>query len=88
MCKPTCLEVAPNSMSWGLKNDGNNDKIQSWCKAGSFAYAEYCTICKKEVSVENAGLLQLVQHSKSQKHRQARNVVMNPGQSKLIITQE
>jgi hypothetical protein len=71
-----------------LKDDGNNDKIQSWCKAGSSVYTGYCTLCKKEVSVENAGLLQLVQHSNSQKHRQARNVVMNPGQSKLIITQE
>jgi hypothetical protein len=76
------------NMSWGLKDDGNNDKIQSWCKAGSSVYTGYCTLCKKEVSVENAGLLQLVQHSKSQKHRQARNVVMNPGKSKLIITQE
>ena len=42
------------NMSWGLKNDGNNDKIQSWCKAGSFAYTGYCTLWKKEVSVENS----------------------------------
>lgn len=41
------------NQSWGLKQDGNNDKIESWFKSGSTPYFGYCKLCEKEESVEN-----------------------------------
>lgn len=73
------------NVSWGLKDDANNDKINTWCQAGSTPYNAYCNYCKKEVSVDNSGLAQLVQHSKTTKHKDARKILVNPAQSKLSV---
>ena len=73
--------------SWGSQKDGNGDLINSWCSSSSTSqYFGYCILCKADISVDNSGINQLIQHAKSKKHNRIRNVFFSPGQSKLTAT--
>ena len=70
--------------SWVSQKDGNGDLINSWCCSSSRSvFSGYCKLCKTNISVDNSGINQLLQHAKSKKHVKMRNVVLRPGQSKL-----
>lgn len=73
--------------SWGSQKDDNGDLINSWCCSSSTSvFSGYCKLCKTNISVDNSGINQLLQHAKSKKHVKMRNVVLSPGQSKLTAT--
>lgn len=73
--------------SWGSEKDGNGDFLKSWCCSSSTSeFSGYCKLCKTNISVDNSGLNQLLQHAKSKKHVKMRNIILSPGQSKLTVT--
>jgi len=58
------------SRAWLDQVDDNGHILRQWCTTDSSSlYNGYCTLCKKPVSCENIGLLQLKQHAKSSKHK-------------------
>ena len=58
------------SWVWLDQVDGNGHTLRPWCTTDSSSlYNGYCTLCKKPVSCENMGLLQLKQLAKSSKHK-------------------
>ena len=73
--------------SLGSQKDGNGELINSWCCSSSTSvFSGYCKLCKTNISVDNSGINQLLQHAKAKKHVKMRNVVLSPGQSNLTAT--
>lgn len=55
--------------TWLEHNDCSKTKISSWCRTGSDQFHAYCTVCYKEISCDNSGLEQLLQHARGTKHQ-------------------
>lgn len=55
--------------TWLEHNDCSKTEISSWCRKGSDQFHVYCTVCYKEISCDNSGLEQLLQHARGTKHQ-------------------
>lgn len=49
--------------------DCTTSKVGTWCRKGRTDYTGYCVLCKKELSCDNAGLEQILQHARGKKHQ-------------------
>jgi hypothetical protein len=57
--------------NWLDQEDGNGHKLRLWCRADEKdLYAGYCKLCFKKLPCSNMGLLQILQHSTGDKHKQ------------------
>ena len=74
------------SESWAREKDVFGDVVGSWCHSGNTQDTALCTYCKKEFSIANSGLRQILQHAKTDKHKKLRGIVSHPKQTKLVST--
>ena len=73
------------SDSWLQRSDANGHKIGDWCLASTQDKEHaYCKLCKKTFSVANAGVQQILQHSKTAGHKDVVRVALSSSQPKLF----
>jgi hypothetical protein len=68
---------------WLDELDCTGKLIKNWCKKGSDSFSGYCFLCNKKIGCDNAGLDQIKQHAKGNKHSAIVSMVSSTKQLQL-----
>ena len=74
------------SSVWLAIVDDNNQRVDEWCRKGRDDYHAYCVFCNSEFKCDNAGVAQILQHAKKDKHKSAFKYAQDNNQAKLVFT--
>ena len=74
-------------VSWLDQTDIDGFKIGDWCTSCKTSKNKaFCTLCLKEIWVENSGLPQIQQHAKGEKHRKLSQARFSQTQRHFVLS--
>lgn len=74
--------------NWLEQVDVDGHRIKDWCApCKTSKYKAYCTLCLKEVSINNSGLAQLQQHAKTQGHKTKAKTKFSETQRHFVLSE-
>ena len=74
-------------VSWLDQTDIDGFKIGDWCTPCKTSKNKaFCTLCLKDISIENSGLPQIQQHAKGEKHRKLSQARFSQTQRHFVLS--